>query len=97
MFSPQNRIFRNRSPRYSTQSAQLMASLGPLKSSIRALFNGSKLDIVTARGPKNRDGQNRRKSQKKHEIADVKKLNATPSKDTAKAKKRKLLPENSIK
>ena len=84
MFSGQNRIFRNRSRRYSTPSAQVIASLGPLKSSNQAIFNGSKLDIGTARGAKNGNCQNRRKSQKKHEIADVKKLNATPSKNTAK-------------
>ena len=53
MFSGQNRIFRNRSRRYSTPSAQVIASLGPLKSSNQAIFNGSKLDFVTARGAKN--------------------------------------------
>ena len=62
MFSGQNRIFRNRSRRYSTPSAQVIASLGPLKSSNQAIFNGSKLDFVTARGAKNGIGQNRRKS-----------------------------------
>ena len=62
MFSGQNRIFRNRSRRYSTPSAQVIASLGPLKSSNQAIFNGSKLDIGTARGAKNGNCQNRRKS-----------------------------------
>ena len=80
MFSAQNRIFRNRSRRYSTPSAQLMTSLEPLKSSIQALFNGSKLAIATARGAENRNVQNWRKSQKKHEIAGVKK----PKRDTTK-------------
>ena len=58
MFSGQNRIFRNRSRRYSTPSAQVIASLGPLKSSNQAIFNGSKLDIGTARGAKNGNYQN---------------------------------------
>ena len=80
MFSAQNRIFRNRSRRYSKPSAQLMTSLEPLKSSIQALFNGSKLAIATARGAENRNVQNWRKSQKKHEIAGVKK----PKRDTTK-------------
>ena len=62
MFSAQNRIFRNRSRRFSMPSAQLITTLGPSKSLIRALFNGSKLDFVTARGAKNGIGQNRRKS-----------------------------------
>ena len=66
-YSAQNRIFRNRSRRFSMPSAQLRTSLGPSKSLIRALFNGSKLDFVTARGAKNGIGQNRRKSQKNTE------------------------------
>ena len=64
MFSAKNRIFRNRSRRYSTPSAQVIASLGPLKSSNQAIFNGSKLDIGTARGAKNGKCQNPRKSHK---------------------------------
>ena len=58
MFSGQNRIFRNRSRRYSTPSAQVIASLGPLKSSNQAIFNSSKLDIGTALGAKNGNYQN---------------------------------------
>ena len=58
MFSGQNRIFRNRSRRYSTPSAQVIASLGPLKNSNQAIFNDSKLDTGTARGAKNGNYQN---------------------------------------
>ena len=80
MFSAQNRIFQNRSRRFSMPSAQLITSWRPSKNLIQALFNGSKLDIVTARGAKNGNGQNRQKSQKKHEIAILKK----PQRDSIK-------------
>ena len=70
MFSAQNQTFRNRSRRFSMPSAQFITSLGPLKSSIQAFFNGSKLDIVAARGAKNetvKTGKNRKKKHTKSE------------------------------
>ena len=94
MFSAQNRIFRNLSRRYSTPSEQLIPSLEPLKRSNQVIFNGSNLDIGTARGAKNGNGQNRRKSQKKHEIADVKNLTRHHQRTLQKQKNAKSQPEN---
>ena len=98
MFSAQNRIFQNRSRRFSMPSAQLITSLGPSKSLIQAIFNGSKLDIVTARGAKNGNGQNRQKSQKKTRNRNPKKTSTRQHQRTLQKRRHaKSQPENNEK